>query len=91
MSKYDRLRDSLSSREALSKKNLLLRLTFEQINEILSPDSLPSSAYRYRPWWGNEVHAASRQCRSWLDAGWRVERVDLDRKFVEFRRMTSER
>ena len=45
---------------------------------------LPPSAREHRPWWGNETTPSSRQCRAWLDAGWRVDTVDLSRELVTF-------
>jgi hypothetical protein len=50
-------------------------------------EKLPASAEQYRPWWGNEVNAESRQCHAWLNAGWQVESVDLKAKRVVFKKM----
>jgi hypothetical protein len=48
---------------------------------------LPESARKYRPWWGNELASASRQCNAWLDAGWEVDSVDLKNQRVTFRKI----
>ena len=44
------------------------------------------AAFKYRPWWGNEKGKESRQCNSWLSAGWEVGKVDLKAKMVLFRK-----
>jgi len=58
-------------------------LTFDEIEKIIG-EELPASASQYRPWWGNEANAQSRQCHAWLDAGWQVDSVDLQKKLVVF-------
>jgi hypothetical protein len=78
MAKYDRLTEWL--------KKPSLPLTFDEIEKIIG-ERLPASAAQYRPWWGNEVNAESRQCHAWLDAGWQVESVDLNNKRVVFKKM----
>jgi hypothetical protein len=60
-------------------------LTFDEIEKIIG-EKLPDAALKYRPWWGNEKGAKSRQCKAWLDAGWEVGKVDLKSKMVLFRR-----
>jgi hypothetical protein len=60
-------------------------LSFEQIEQIIG-DKLPDSARKYRPWWGNEKGNLSRQCSAWIDAGWEVDRVDLNNRMVRFRK-----
>jgi hypothetical protein len=64
-----------------------LTLTFSAIEEIIH-DSLPVSARTYRSWWANDrkghVHAAS-----WLNTGWEVESVDLERGVVTFARLAG--
>jgi hypothetical protein len=57
-------------------------LHFGQIEEILN-GKLPSSAYEDRRWWdavkeGNHVSA-----RAWSNAGWKVESLDVDEKWVK--------
>jgi hypothetical protein len=60
-------------------------LTFEQIEKIIG-DKLPDTATKYQPWWGNEKGNLSRQCGAWMDAGWEVDRVDLNNRIVRFRK-----
>ncbi|HTA70153.1 MAG TPA: hypothetical protein VK776_17820 [Bryobacteraceae bacterium] len=60
-------------------------LTFSRIGEIIH-DSLPPAAHAYRAWWANNikghVHAAA-----WLNAGYKVETVDLERGVVTFAKL----
>lgn len=51
-----------------------LTLRFAAIDGLLG-SSLPASARTYREWWANTDR--SPQARSWLDAGYRVDTVDL--------------
>jgi hypothetical protein len=45
---------------------------------------LPPSAYEHRAWWSNERQGSHVQAIGWLDAGRRVESVDLDTTRVTF-------
>jgi hypothetical protein len=77
MSKYDPLRMHLQSR--LGTKVVM---RFDEIGALV--DTLPDSAYRHRPWWGN--HASHVQAMAWLAAGFTVGGVDLDEQVVSFAR-----
>jgi hypothetical protein len=77
MDKYGKLTEHLC--------NATLVLTFDEIERIIG-DKLPDAALKYRPWWGNERGKESRQCSSWLSAGWEVGRVDLKARMVLFRK-----
>ncbi len=78
MGKYDPLETHLSEQADDS-----CALTFFGVEDILG-DSLPASARRYGSWWGNdETHT---QARSWMRAGWKVERFSLEEKRVCFSR-----
>ena len=59
--------------------------SFAEVEEVLG-FSLPASARRYREWWANQRNGGHSQAKGWQEAGWRVGRVDLDRKLVVFRR-----
>ena len=79
MGKYDRLGGCLSGQPGDS-----CTLTFAKVEEVIG-DSLPSSAREHRPWWGNDnTHV---QARGWIDAGWKVERLELDAERVHFARI----
>jgi hypothetical protein len=80
--KYDPLKDWL-----LNQPGDRLTLSFEDIeDEDRIGAELPKSAREYRPWWGNEAKPGSRQCRAWLDTGWKVDAVDLSKEVVTFMR-----
>jgi len=61
-------------------------LSFDDIEEILG-STLPQSARRHRPWWGNAP--TSPNAAEWIKAGWIVSDVKLQEGQVTFRR-TSE-
>lgn len=47
-----------------------ITMTFEKINALLNPDSLPSSAYTNRTWWANsKTHL---QASAWMTAGFKT-------------------
>lgn len=58
-------------------------LTFEQIERLIA-SSLPEAAHR-QAFWDNDTDENPR-ARSWIDIGWRVERVDSGAQVVWFRR-----
>lgn len=58
--------------------------SFSEIEQLLGTD-LPSSARRHRAWWANTKRA---QSLAWLDAGWRVDHVNLTAARVRFLRGT---
>ncbi len=59
-------------------------LTFAQI-EALMKDTLPDSARSKRAWWSNRSKGAL-QASAWMEAGYRVEDVDLSGQRVTFRK-----
>ena len=61
-------------------------LGFEQIERILNKE-LPSSAYEYRQWWENEKEGNHVNTRAWSNAGWKVEALDFNEKWVKFVRV----
>jgi hypothetical protein len=58
-------------------------LTFEQIENILA-SKLPASAYEDRRWWDHETEGNHRSTRAWANAGWKVESLDVNAKWVKF-------
>ena len=62
-------------------------LTFAEI-EALMNDTLPDSARSKRAWWSNRSKGAL-QASAWMEAGYRVEDVDLDGQRVRFRKATT--
>ena len=57
-------------------------LSFEQIEKILN-SKLPSSAYEDRRWWDHEKEGNHVNKRSWSNAGWKIERLDVNKKWVK--------
>jgi hypothetical protein len=57
-------------------------LGFEQSERILN-DKLPPSAYEYQAWWANEKEGNHVNARSWSKAGWKVESLDFNGKWVK--------
>lgn len=60
-------------------------LTFEQI-EGITKRPLPPSALELRAWWAND-RVGHTHSILWLEAGWRVDVVNLSEKWVRFIRM----
>jgi len=65
-----------------------ITLSFQQIEAVLDFD-LPTSARKHRPWWANPSTPGDHpHTQAWLAAGWKVDTVDLDGKWVRFRRLS---
>jgi hypothetical protein len=63
---------------------VLVRLTFAEIERVLG-DELPPSARKHQAWWANESRGGTHShARSWLDAGYRTQNLDLNAQTVEF-------
>lgn len=75
MGKYTLLEQFLSSAD---KANI--NMNFAEVESIMG-SSLPASAYTHRPWWANGGHS---QASAWLDAGYKVARVNLSEQTVCF-------
>lgn len=58
-------------------------LGFEQIEQILN-NKLPSSAYEDQRWWEHETEGNHINKRAWANAGWNVESLDVNAKWVKF-------
>ena len=82
MNKYEPLRAYLANQAAEISE---VKLTFSTIESIIR-DTLPASARMHREWWSNEAHPKHGQKVAWHDAGWRTEKVLLDRGVVVFLR-----
>ncbi|WP_434716931.1 HNH endonuclease [Paraburkholderia sp. A2RO-4L] len=84
MAKYDALETHL--------RNLpgdTVRLTFEEINNIL-PSRLPRSAYEHPPFWSNtEIGSSHVWADAWQRAGWRTTGHSLEQQYVDFRRFQA--
>ncbi|MEJ8475169.1 DUF7662 domain-containing protein [Roseibium algae] len=80
MSKYDPLREHLARLD-----DVVWAAKLDDLESILG-SGLPKSARDHRTWWANSGGSLVHQ-NAWLDAGWRVERTDLPRDVVVFRRL----
>jgi hypothetical protein len=78
MAKYDPLQAFLKRQSAP-----LLKLSFAEIERLLGA-ALPVSARRHPAWWANERVGTHQHARSWLDAGYETQRLDLNSATVEF-------
>lgn len=58
-------------------------LSFARVEEILGA-RLPASATTHLAWWGNETRGRHVQARAWMNAGWRVTNVNMERRSVTF-------
>ena len=81
MGKYQPLSDYLTSQVACGCERV--SLGFGKIEEILG-FSLPYSARTYPAWWANESRPKHSHARSWLEAGWHTQKLDLGSARVQF-------
>lgn len=79
MSKYEPLREHLARLD-----DVVWAAKLVEVETILG-SNLPKSAREHRTWWANSGGSLVHQ-NAWLDAGWRVERTDLTRDVIVFRR-----
>jgi hypothetical protein len=84
-SKYDGLAGHLKFRGAFTR---VVKLSFARIDGLIG-SNLPMSAYREEAWWSNS--ASSVHAKSWLDAGWEVQEVNLKEGFVVFKKVREVR
>jgi hypothetical protein len=78
--KYDNLRVYL---EVECAGRAEVQLEFSEIEQLIG-EELPRSASVHRSWWENDPNGHV-QSRSWMSAGWAVERVDFENKAVLFK------
>jgi hypothetical protein len=77
-SKYTYLREYLTRR---AKYGSYAKLSFKKIEEIMG-EKLPPSAISDPRWWSNTT--GQPHSKAWLSVGWKVEKVEPDRKEVTF-------
>ena len=77
-SKYDPLYDHLAN-----NPETVIALSFSEIERILG-FALPASARRYQAWWANEREGTHSHARSWLEASYGTQGVDLNAQTVRF-------
>jgi hypothetical protein len=81
--KYTPLEKYLTDLQESSRE---ITLTFEQIEKILA-FKLPPSAYEDRRWWDHETEGNHVNKRAWANAGWKVESLDVNAKWVKLVRI----
>ena len=70
----------------LPESRMEITLGFEQVERILN-DKLPSSAYEDQRWWLHETEGNHVNRRAWSQAGWKIEGLDVNRKWVKLIRV----
>jgi len=80
--KFDLLRNYMKYRAFFTNR---VMLSFAKIEGIIS-DNLPIAAIRDENWWTNtnSVHT-----KAWLNAGWKVENINLKERSVTFTRIPN--
>jgi uncharacterized Zn finger protein (UPF0148 family) len=81
IARYNPLRDFLASYRASQ-----LSLTFGYIETILKFE-LETAAYTFKSWWEN--NRENPQAVSWMEAGWEVVDVDMQREGVTFKKVKA--
>ncbi|WP_145047873.1 hypothetical protein [Paenibacillus xylanexedens] len=64
-----------------------ITLTYSELEEILG-FVLPKTAYKREQWWENNTMNHT-QANSWLNAGWKVEKVNLGVDVTFIRQISS--
>ncbi|MEO0769644.1 MAG: helix-turn-helix transcriptional regulator [Cyanobacteria bacterium J06649_4] len=78
---FKHLRDCASSQEEIA-------LTFNEIEQILQT-TLPPSAQK-RTWWSNRDTSGALQAGAWIQAGYHIEQVDIEKEVVTFKKFQAE-
>ena len=79
MSEYEALKNYLESLPYYQRE---AAFSFAELEKVLGRE-LPPSARKYRPWWGNEYSIESHsQAQAWIQAGWKVDTVNLKEEWV---------
>lgn len=81
--KYAPLQEHLESQP---RSERLITLAFSEIEQIIGA-KLPKSAYTYSEWWANQEYGS--QASSWMNAHFRVERIDIAGRKVMFSRSVT--
>lgn len=63
-------------------------LTFTQFDELLFPHSgLPKSARTNADWWANDYKHPEKGAYGWLNAGYEVVYVNLEKEYIVFNKL----
>lgn len=81
MSEYEALKTFLESLPYYQRE---AAFSFGELEKMLGRE-LPPSARNHRPWWGNDYSSETHsQAQAWIDAGWKVDKVNLEEEWVRF-------
>lgn len=63
-------------------------LTFTQFDELLFPYSgLPTTARTDTDWWANDYKHPEKGAYGWLNAGYQVVQVNLEKEYIVFNKL----
>ncbi|MBL1229233.1 hypothetical protein IW492_08290 [Enterococcus sp. BWB1-3] len=63
-------------------------LTFTQFDELLFPYSgLPKTARDDPDWWANDYKHPEKGAYGWLNAGYQVAQVNLEKEYIVFNKL----
>jgi hypothetical protein len=65
-----------------------ISLTCDQVDEIITPDALPSSARQYFSFWAKYGEGTGIS-KAYSDAGFEIVMIDLENEEVRLRRKTG--
>jgi hypothetical protein len=65
-----------------------ISLTFDQVDEIITPDALPNSARQYFSFWAKYGEGTGIS-KAYSDAGFEIVMIDLENEEVRLRRKTG--
>ena len=83
VSKYAGLTNHLKFRGVFTS---IVKLKFARIDGLIG-SNLPMAAYRDEAWWSNT--ASNLHSKSWLDAGWEIEQVNLKEGYAVFKKVRN--
>jgi hypothetical protein len=70
--------------EKILNSRRLMSPTARSRHDASSGSKLPQSAYEDRRWWDHETEGNHISARSWSNAGWKIESLDVKKKWVKF-------
>lgn len=83
--KYDTITDYLRDNGGSQ-----VTLTFTQFDELLFPHSgLPKTARNETDWWANDYRHPEKGAYGWLNAGYEVVQVNLQKEYVVFNQLVK--
>ena len=85
MKKYDAITHYLKNNGGSQ-----VTLTFTQFDELLFPSNgLPKTARESTDWWSNDYKHPEKGAYGWLNAGYEVVVINLDKEYVVFNKLVK--